>query len=1347
MIDSNFFHMKKYFLGFILLFTSLEAFTQCMMVPLSLQDRVQSSTVIVEATAVQQHSFWNTNRDFIYTSTTLNIHSVLKGTLSSQQIQLITEGGNVGTTKIVAEPNLNVKVNEVGIFMLIPSTLPSPVRSNDLFDGCASAQSFIRYNLINQTASDPFTQYPSIANLKAAIENITGVIQLNISPLPFQNQSARILVPPTISGIVPAITTAGTFSTITISGNNFGASYINGTSNVEFPDANNGGAGYISAPANHIVSWNNTQIQVWVPTQGGSGNIRVTNNLGEVTTSGISLTVNYNESNVVSGGIYYQPDLINNNGTAGYTWKYNTTFNGNAAAVAAWERALQTWRCGTFVNFNRAGTTAIACQALDGNNIVTFDGSCALPAGVLGISYSYYSACAAGIWYVTENDLKFRTNGTGGINWNYGPVATAGGLFDFESVCLHELGHSHQLGHTITPVTVMNYAVGPNTDRRTLTGVSEVAGGNDIMSRSIINNSCGPNAMVALTAGSCAINAPIADFTGTPLTGCNSLNVAFTDASLGTPTSWTWSFPGGVPNTFIGQNPPVINYAGPGSYSVTLTVSNAFGSNSQTKTNYVVVNNCPPPVANFTASPTITCPNVPIQFADLSTNTPTSWSWTFTGGTPAASALQNPIVSYATPGLYSVTLTATNAYGSNSITKTNYIGINACPPPPVANFSASPTTICAGGTVNFTDLSTNTPTDWAWTFPGGTPISSISQNPSVVYNTPGTYLVTLTATNSGGSNTKSVGSYITVNVCAAPVAAFSGYPTTICEGQAVTYVDQSTNAPTSWSWTFPGGAPAASAIQNPVISYPVAGTYNVSLTASNGFGGNSLTKNTYINVVTCPSPGSGLIVNDGSFIYVQPGALVHVDGGVINQDNTVNIGTWDNRGTVRIQGDWTNNSSGNAFINSSPGIVELFGANQTIRGTTPTYFYTLNLTGSGIKTQNVDARVEGVLQLNDRELATQGNIMYVTNPSTLAITRTGPLNSTPVQGFVSSTGNGRLWRNTNSTSVYLFPVGSSLPPARFRPVSIRPLAATVSTYAVRMVNNDPTPNGYNVTIREATLGAVNNGWYQKINQISGSAFTEFSLYADDVQDAIASWPLLKMTQWGQAAPPVWWKDIGGAASGAASPVLGSILRTNWSNFSSTENFNIAPQSNPLPVELLSFTANCDNGQAVLKWTTASEINNDYFTIEQSTDGKLFELLARVNGHGTTSQHSDYVYKTGMPASKMFYRLLQHDFDNRTTTFKPIALTCRDNFISNNAVDLFPNPAATVFISNIYLSQNTSLKMEVVNMLGQKVLSKEFNLDNGQHAISTSITDLAADVYQVNFSSPYFTIVKRLVVTH
>jgi PKD repeat protein len=83
--------------------------------------------------------------------------------------------------------------------------------------------------------------------------------------------------------------------------------------------------------------------------------------------------------------------------------------------------------------------------------------------------------------------------------------------------------------------------------------------------------------------------------------------------------------------------------------------------------------------------------------------------------------------------------------------------------PPVADFVGSPTTIYQGDTVNFTDLSTNTPTSWSWSFAGGTPATSTTQNPSVVYNTAGVYAVDLTATNAGGSDSELKPNYITVN--------------------------------------------------------------------------------------------------------------------------------------------------------------------------------------------------------------------------------------------------------------------------------------------------------------------------------------------------------------------------------------------------------------------------------------------------------------------------------------------------------------------------------------------------------------------------------------------------------
>ncbi len=1314
---------------------------QCLTYPVSLAERTANATIILEGKVLSEQAFWNSAHNLIYTTHRIHVYKIFKGTLTAVEVEVITEGGTIGNDRLVVEPNLELEIGETGLFFLEAALEPypgSPLPVSLHFQGTSAQQSFIQYDLGGRSGSDPYTRYADLmSDLYGPVSRLCGAGYRTLAPLPSAPSNQRngngnqILVFPTFTSITPGTTTAGTFSIITINGANFGPAY-GGTTNLEFPDANNGGAGYISTPANHIVSWTATSIQARVPTGAGSGFIRVTNNLNETSVSPINLTISYNESNVVSGGIYYQPDLINQSGSGGYIYRYNTTFNGNAPAVASFERALQTWRCATFVNFSRSGTSTIACQALDGTNLVTFDGACGLPAGVLGVSYSFYSGCGGGVWYVNENDLKFRTNGTGGITWQYGPAAPLVTEYDFESVALHELGHSHQLGHTIVPVTVMNYALPNGTARRTLTAGSEVAGGNDVMARSVVANSCGPGPMAALSGSNCTLNAPTADFSGNPLSGCAPMTVNFTDLSLNTPTSWNWTFTGGTPATSTLQN-PAVTYNTPGTYTVTLVATNASGSDSRTKTAYITVNNCTP-VAAFNSSSTTVCEGQSISFFDASTNTPTSWNWTFPGGTPASSTAQNPLVTYNTAGTYAVTLTVSNAYGNDTKTMTGYITVNACPPPPAANFSGSPTTVCVGGSVSFSDLTTGAPTSWQWVFPGGTPGTSLAQNPVVTYNTPGVYAVTLTASNASGTSTSTKPAYITVNACSAPTANFSGAPTTICAGQNVWFFDLSTGGASSWNWTFTGGTPGTSVLQNPVVNYAAAGTYAVSLTASNAFGSNNKTVAAYITVQSCPSPGSGLIVNDGSLIHVQAGALLYDEGGFINQDNGVNIGNVDNSGTFQLLGDWTNNSTSNCFINSSPGTTILSGAAQTIGGATPTYFFNLTLQGSGVKTQAVDARTQGTLALNDRELATGNYIMHVTNPAVGAITRTGGFNATPVQGFVSSTNNGRLWRNTNSTGTYLFPVGSSTGTARYRPVELKPASASASTFGVRFVNNDPNLQGFNRTSKDPSLGVINPLWYQKINSVAGSGTADIRLYYDNIADGVTSFATNLITQWGPYSPPMQWNDLGLAINtGAASPALSSVVRGSWSIYN-TENFNISPQSIPLPVELVAFTADCFDHSVLIRWSTLSETNNSYFELEKSPDGIRYRTLARIEGQGTTSESTEYRFEDVREAYA-YYRLRQVDFDGREKTFSPIVAFC-DRKGDLEFIGLAPNPAGSQVLLDLNPLANGPVRLQITDVVGRVVLYKEEELQRGFQRHALNLENLPAALYYVTVETAF-----------
>lgn len=164
------------------------------------------------------------------------------------------------------------------------------------------------------------------------------------------------------------------------------------------------------------------------------------------------------------------------------------------------------------------------------------------------------------------------------------------------------------------------------------------------------------------------------------------------------------------------------------------------------------------PVVDFSGMPLSGDAPLTVQFTDLSINNPTSWSWDFGDGN--SSTQQNPSHLYSQPGTYTVILSGTNNYGTDSKVKNNYIQVNGTGSSPLANFSASPVSGQAPLTVSFTDLSTNEPTSWNWDFGDGN--SSSDNNPNHTYNTDGSYTVSLTVANNLGSDTKTMNDLIYV---------------------------------------------------------------------------------------------------------------------------------------------------------------------------------------------------------------------------------------------------------------------------------------------------------------------------------------------------------------------------------------------------------------------------------------------------------------------------------------------------------------------------------------------------------------------------------------------------------
>ena len=252
----------------------------------------------------------------------------------------------------------------------------------------------------------------------------------------------------------------------------------------------------------------------------------------------------------------------------------------------------------------------------------------------------------------------------------------------------------------------------------------------------------------------------------------------------------------------------------------------------------------------------------------------------------------------------------------------------------------------------------------------------------------------------------------------------------------------------------------------------------------------------YIGMFLCLglSAQSALLQNEGADLTVQSGASVTVQGHLTNDLD----GTFDNLGTIRLSGDWTNDAANELFVPGGDGWVDFFGGDQNVFGTNLTQFANVLLSGDGIKRQiSVDAEVVGVLDLQNSEWATDANRLTVTNADVNAILR--------ASGFVSSDSlYGYLVRLTDGTHDYLFPTGSNgaLHGAapRYRPVIVTPSVATAHRFGVRMANlnasNDDTDGGagFDLGAHPPTITAANVHFYHNIARLTGTDPADIRVY-------------------------------------------------------------------------------------------------------------------------------------------------------------------------------------------------------------------------------------------------------------
>lgn len=393
---------------------------------------------------------------------------------------------------------------------------------------------------------------------------------------------------------------------------------------------------------------------------------------------------------------------------------------------------------------------------------------------------------------------------------------------------------------------------------------------------------------------------PEVDFVPSRTVICPGECIEFTDLSTSPSTifAWEWTFPGGVsagsdtPGTSTEQN-PTICFETAGFYEITLAAEDEEGVSAITKTITITVDPCTgPPNVGINSSETEICTGDCVDFFSESLGFVENYLWVFQGVSDINSAVsteRNPtVVCYNTPGTYNVTLTVSNSFGQvDSEVFTNFITVNQCLNPPVPRISASLDTVCAGKCIDFTSVSTGLGiTDLEWNFQGGTPSNSTSANPTVCYNTPGTYSVSLSASGAGGDSTRVFNNFVTVvsGIECRPQISVN-IPDTICAGDCAFISGQFVDAD-SISWTFIGGNPAEVSTAVPgIVCFPEIGNYPIIVEAFNTSGAASPVVR---NIAVLPKPP----LNAGPNVTINAGTPVTLNATIAGNNNPSGLFEW-----------------------------------------------------------------------------------------------------------------------------------------------------------------------------------------------------------------------------------------------------------------------------------------------------------------------------------------------------------------------------------------------------------------------------------------------------------------------
>jgi hypothetical protein len=489
--------------------------------------------------------------------------------------------------------------------------------------------------------------------------------------------------------------------------------------------------------------------------------------------------------------------------------------------------------------------------------------------------------------------------------------------------------------------------------------------------------------------------------------------------------------------------------------------------------------------------------------------------------------------------------------------------------------------------------------------------------------------------------------------------------------------------------------------------------------------------------VTIPNVTTKPVIGSSSF---NPNGNPAKAGNItINSSSSLSFG--DNKGILNLCGNLIVNGTIN-MVSGGVGVGQIVFNGTTQQNFSCTSSGTIDFAvvevnnSAGLKVvdasgnKDFSVRTDGQLTLTNGVITTEGyRFIHIKNTASTAI----------VGQSTTSYINGRLKRNVAAGNNYDFPIGNQYA-YQLMKIYIQSVSGGLSNISAVFDNisgntGSPWPLGlpegtYDALLKIGGTGASVDATDPGVWTITpdvGSAVYNLTLYGRNFSTTGNYYSILKRNTYPCAGN---WGTDGTVVSGVYSggPNLVTTVRTGLSGFS---RFGIGRATNPLPVDLLRYNVSCYRNNIKINWTTASELNNDYFLIERScfSVSEEYEVIGKIKGNGSTNTTHNYSFEYNEPEnSGCYYRIVQVDYDGaRNIITSPTFADCNKEYIFE-ILGINPNPSRNNFYVYFNSNNTAEITINIFDATGKIVKKELFQPLYGFNVIILNTETLSNGIY-------------------